>query len=161
MQVAETAEEALKSEEGAKDQLCQELNLLVQQSAHAQLERLEQLTQRMELLNKGFTPALDTDLASALAGVAQATDKPAAAPQQATAPGDSSQEAARPSSPGASLRAYHRFAEAHCQPFEQQSSSQGESLLPQPVAAPSRRPRSIRLRGPPPQGPKVWRHHTS
>ena len=48
------AEDALRIEEGKKDKLCQELNLLVQQSAHAQLERLEQLTQRMESLNRGF-----------------------------------------------------------------------------------------------------------
>ena len=44
----------LRGEEGKKDKLCQELNLLVQQSAHAQLERLEQLTHRMETLNRGF-----------------------------------------------------------------------------------------------------------
>ena len=54
MKVAEAAEEVLKAEEAKKDKLCQELNLLVQQSAHAQLERLEQLTQRMESLNRGF-----------------------------------------------------------------------------------------------------------
>ena len=35
-----------------KDQLCQELNLLVQQSAHAQIEKLESLTQRLEYLNQ-------------------------------------------------------------------------------------------------------------
>ena len=54
MQVAEVAEEVLRGEEAKKDKLCQELNLLVQQSAHAQLERLEQLTHRMESLNRGF-----------------------------------------------------------------------------------------------------------
>lgn len=60
MQIAEAAEDALRIEEGKKDKLCQELNLLVQQSAHAQLERLEQLTQRMESLNRGFVqPAKD------------------------------------------------------------------------------------------------------
>ena len=54
LQIAESAEEVLRREEAKKDKLCQELNLLVQQSAHAQLERLEQLTQRMESLNRGF-----------------------------------------------------------------------------------------------------------
>ena len=54
LQVAEVAEEVLRGEEAKKDKLCQELNLLVQQSAHAQLERLEQLTHRMESLNRGF-----------------------------------------------------------------------------------------------------------
>ena len=52
MQVFEATEEALRVEERAKDQLCQELNMLVQQSAHAQIERLELLTQRLEFLNK-------------------------------------------------------------------------------------------------------------
>ncbi len=55
LQVTEAAEEVLRGEEAKKDKLCQELNLLVQQSAHAQLERLEQLTHRMESLNRGFT----------------------------------------------------------------------------------------------------------
>lgn len=54
VQIAEAAEEVLRTEEAKKDKLCQELNLLVQQSAHAQLERLEQLTHRMENLNQGF-----------------------------------------------------------------------------------------------------------
>ena len=48
----EAHEATLKEEEAVKERLCQELNLLVQQSAHAQLERLEQLTHRMELLNQ-------------------------------------------------------------------------------------------------------------
>ena len=51
-QVFESSEEALRTEERIKDQLCQELNLLVQQSAHAQIEKLEQLTQRLEYLNQ-------------------------------------------------------------------------------------------------------------
>lgn len=47
------AEESFRTEDRMKEQLCQELNLLVQQSAHAQLDKLEQLTQRLELLNRG------------------------------------------------------------------------------------------------------------
>lgn len=39
----EASEETLKAEELVKDRLCQELNMLVQQSAHAQLEKLEQV----------------------------------------------------------------------------------------------------------------------
>lgn len=57
----EAAESVLVDEEQAKDRLCQELNMLVHQSAHAQLEKLEQLTQRLELLNGGMnnnTPAV-------------------------------------------------------------------------------------------------------
>lgn len=50
-QVADAAAERLAAEERAKDLLCQELNLLVQQSAHAQLEKLESLTKRLEALN--------------------------------------------------------------------------------------------------------------
>lgn len=56
--VAEATEAALREEEAKKDKLCQELNMLVQQSAHAQLERLEQLTSRMETLNAGFVTAV-------------------------------------------------------------------------------------------------------
>ena len=74
VQVLDAAEEALRHEERTKDQLCQacmrwlapppqraqriitcvlqELNLLVQQSAAAQIEKLDQLTQRLEYLNK-------------------------------------------------------------------------------------------------------------
>ncbi|KAK9834428.1 hypothetical protein WJX74_001542 [Apatococcus lobatus] len=51
--VADVAEESFRTEDRMKEQLCQELNLLVQQSAHAQLDKLEQLTQRLELLNHG------------------------------------------------------------------------------------------------------------
>ena len=36
-QVAEATEAALREEEAKKDKLCQELNMLVQQSAHAQV----------------------------------------------------------------------------------------------------------------------------
>ncbi|KAK9916893.1 hypothetical protein WJX75_008410 [Coccomyxa subellipsoidea] len=50
--VFEATEESLKAEEQVKERLCQELNLLVQQSAHAQLEKLEQLTERLERMNQ-------------------------------------------------------------------------------------------------------------
>ncbi len=42
-QVFEATDEALKEEDAAKERLCSELNMLVQQSAHAQLEKLEQV----------------------------------------------------------------------------------------------------------------------
>lgn len=50
LQVFEAAEEALKTEEQVKERLCQELNLLVQQSAHAQLEKLEQVRGPQDLM---------------------------------------------------------------------------------------------------------------
>lgn len=50
-QIAEEAEEVLRSHERSKEQLCQELNLLVHQSATAELNKLEQLTQQLESLN--------------------------------------------------------------------------------------------------------------
>ena len=43
-QVFEATDEALKEEDAVKERLCNELNMLVQQSAHAQLEKLEQVT---------------------------------------------------------------------------------------------------------------------
>mmetsp|Transcript_15726 Transcript_15726/g.44002 ORF Transcript_15726/g.44002 Transcript_15726/m.44002 type:complete len:343 (+) Transcript_15726:242-1270(+) len=54
-QVLDGAEESLKKEQDIKDQLCQELNLIVQQSAHAQLDKLEQLTARLEQLGSGIS----------------------------------------------------------------------------------------------------------
>lgn len=50
-QIAEEAAEVLRSHERSKEQLCQELNLLVHQSATAELNKLEQLTQQLESLN--------------------------------------------------------------------------------------------------------------
>lgn len=47
----------LAAESQRKDQLCQELNLLVQQSAHAQIDKLEQLTQKLESLTTGMATA--------------------------------------------------------------------------------------------------------
>ena len=44
-QVFEAADETLKEEDAMKERLCNELNMLVQQSAHAQLEKLEQVQQ--------------------------------------------------------------------------------------------------------------------
>jgi len=41
--VFEATDEALKEEDAVKERLCNELNMLVQQSAHAQLEKLEQV----------------------------------------------------------------------------------------------------------------------
>eukprot|EP01025_Chloroclados_australasicus_P036825 TRINITY_DN3749_c0_g1_i3.p2 TRINITY_DN3749_c0_g1~~TRINITY_DN3749_c0_g1_i3.p2 ORF type:complete len:283 (-),score=48.34 TRINITY_DN3749_c0_g1_i3:1612-2460(-) len=49
--IYDAAEAELKAEEGAKDALCQELNLLVHQSTKLQLDKLEQLTQRIESLS--------------------------------------------------------------------------------------------------------------
>lgn len=54
---AAQAAEALAAEERVKDQLCQELNLLVQQSARSQLDKLEQLTRRLESVNAGLAIA--------------------------------------------------------------------------------------------------------
>eukprot|EP00884_Botryococcus_braunii_P005071 jgi/Botrbrau1/14565/Bobra.27_3s0004.1 len=54
--VMEAREEALNAELRIKEQLCAELNLLVQQSAHAQLDKLEQLTVRLEHLTNEAVP---------------------------------------------------------------------------------------------------------
>lgn len=53
--VAKTATARLAAEEAAKDELCKELNMLVQQSANAQLDALETLTRRLEAINTGNT----------------------------------------------------------------------------------------------------------
>ena len=55
--VAARTAEALAAEERIKDQLCQELNLLVQQSARSQLDKLEQLQTRLQSLSAGLAIA--------------------------------------------------------------------------------------------------------
>jgi len=52
-QVLDAAEAELKAEEAVKERLCQELTSIVQQSANAELSKLEQLTQRLEQLGVG------------------------------------------------------------------------------------------------------------
>lgn len=56
-EAAHAAEEVLAAEERIKDQLCQELNLLIQESAHSQLNKLDQLMNRLELLNRDLSVA--------------------------------------------------------------------------------------------------------
>ena len=52
LQAAEQAEELLRCHERSKEQLCQELHLLVHQSATAELNKLEQLTSQLDQLNR-------------------------------------------------------------------------------------------------------------
>ncbi|KAF3327112.1 hypothetical protein FCM35_KLT07230 [Carex littledalei] len=47
----EAAQQALKEEEAAKQELCDDLNSLVQESAASQFSRLEELKKRLEALN--------------------------------------------------------------------------------------------------------------
>ena len=54
MQAADQAEDVLREHERSKEQLCQELHLLVHQSATAELNKLEQLTKQLDQLN-GYT----------------------------------------------------------------------------------------------------------
>lgn len=49
-QAMERCEAELKAEEAAKEQLCGELNMLVQQSATAQLDKFEQLKTQLDTL---------------------------------------------------------------------------------------------------------------
>ena len=51
VQAAEQAEEVLQCHERSKEQLCQELHLLVHQSATAELTKLEHLTKQLDQLN--------------------------------------------------------------------------------------------------------------
>lgn len=86
----DAAAEVLAAEERVKDQLCQELNLLVQESAHAQIDKLEQLTRRLELLNKDLTTT-NQDLATD--GSGPSTSSPAAAAPAATGNGAAAEAA--------------------------------------------------------------------
>lgn len=49
VQVADAAEAGWQAAEAAKDQLCEELNMLVQQSVQAQLDKFEQLRSKLEV----------------------------------------------------------------------------------------------------------------
>lgn len=60
--VVDQLNEELSIEEAAKDQLCEELNMLVQQSATAQMNKLEDLRRQLEALNPAAHS--DSDLAS-------------------------------------------------------------------------------------------------
>ncbi|GMH44757.1 hypothetical protein BSKO_12709 [Bryopsis sp. KO-2023] len=51
-----STEEELQTAEAVKEQLCSELNLVVQHSARAQLDKLEQLTDRLEKLAHANPP---------------------------------------------------------------------------------------------------------
>ncbi|PNW71618.1 hypothetical protein CHLRE_16g661800v5 [Chlamydomonas reinhardtii] len=98
----------LKREEDAKDQLCGELNTLVQQAAKAQLDKLEELKTHLESLYAGVLPkelvaqqAAAAAAAAAAAVVVQANAAAAAAAgTTGPAPGAGSQQGA--AQPGAS-----------------------------------------------------------
>eukprot|EP00887_Chlorella_sp_A99_P004744 scaffold4.g4744.t1 len=81
------AQETLAAEERTKEHLCQELNLLVQQSASSQLDKLEQLTQRLEHLNRGLSIA-DHEAAEGAAGAQNGVGASAATSTAAAVAGD-------------------------------------------------------------------------
>ncbi|CAL5225456.1 g8276 [Coccomyxa viridis] len=99
--VFEATDEALKEEDAAKERLCSELNMLVQQSAHAQLEKLEQLTARLERMNqyvgRGHDLGIPAEQVAAAEAVIEALKRvPGATPTAPSSPEASSQQAAAP-----------------------------------------------------------------
>mmetsp|Transcript_3166 Transcript_3166/g.9127 ORF Transcript_3166/g.9127 Transcript_3166/m.9127 type:complete len:188 (+) Transcript_3166:244-807(+) len=71
LKAADVTAAKLAAEEAAKDKLCQELNLLVQQSAHAQLNALDALTRRVQALTaSGSAPGEGTNGGTAAAPAA-------------------------------------------------------------------------------------------
>ncbi|KAK9790110.1 hypothetical protein WJX73_008949 [Symbiochloris irregularis] len=75
-QAMQAAEKDLSQEEAIKQRLCDELNVLVQQSATAQLDKLDQLTQRLNFLNQGYNGHADASAAQAQ----RRSDSPAGRP---------------------------------------------------------------------------------
>jgi hypothetical protein len=59
----ERAEAELRGEEEAKERLCGELNMLVQQSATAQLDKFEQLKSQLDAMYRCVQAALVRDRA--------------------------------------------------------------------------------------------------
>ncbi|DBA90855.1 TPA: aci13, variant 2 [Trebouxia sp. C0005] len=148
--VAEQAQEVLTSHERSKEQLCQELHLLVHQSATAELNKLEQLTKQLEQLNRGsLTESSGAEAAAreqALAqGVVLSKDTPSAEEaaaatiqQQALAAADAAHQVRPASSPAPTLThapTTHDAASQHCQSqtlrgVQAQPPSQGQQARP-------------------------------
>lgn len=128
---ASAAAEVLAGEERIKDQLCQELKLLVDQSARGQGDKLEQLTKRLELLNAGVAPA-DKGAAQAAAEPTAAAD-PAAAVPAAVNGGSSGEPAAQQERGGAGVQQNADAAAArarHVQLGRPQSGRQAHAAAP-------------------------------
>ena len=134
-----------------KDQLCQELNLVVQESAHAQVNKLEQLTARLEQLGGGIvggTPGANNllalkatvtaDAAAATAEAAAAvasTSDDSAGQEQPKAEGDAPKaETAAPSVPAAGPDAVPKAGKKAKKPVR---SKQAEDARQRHVALPS------------------------
>ncbi|CAL8467033.1 g6569 [Coccomyxa elongata] len=128
--VFEAAEEALKTEEQVKERLCQELNLLVQQSAHAQLEKLEQLTARLERMNESVGYGADTEKQheEELAKAAMESLRRVPSPQQAAPSAEASVETLPVGAPTAGESAAAAAGESHAASPSKQTISQPTSL---------------------------------
>mmetsp|Transcript_17844 Transcript_17844/g.42819 ORF Transcript_17844/g.42819 Transcript_17844/m.42819 type:complete len:278 (+) Transcript_17844:151-984(+) len=140
----EAAAAELEKEEGVKAQLCEELNLVVQQSANAQFEKLEQLTARLEQLSSGIpdhspmsnavSKLADTVAADAAAASAQVMalngEAPAEAPEKDGAGGPGG-PAAAPSAPAAAKKPQGR---AGRKPAGQAGGSRAASERREPSA---------------------------
>ncbi|CAK0734975.1 hypothetical protein CVIRNUC_000510 [Coccomyxa viridis] len=98
--VFEAADETLKEEDAVKERLCSELNMLVQQSAHAQLEKLEQLTARLERMNRhvgrGEDMGIPAEQVAAAEAVIEALRRVPGATPAAPAALDASQKPQQP-----------------------------------------------------------------
>lgn len=94
-----SAEANLKKEEDIKQQLCNELNLVVQQSAHAQLEKLEQLTLRLEQLGCRVRPKDAAPEASTYEGLDPASEKGRRAAERSAEPSGAPESAASTTMP--------------------------------------------------------------
>ncbi|BDA40657.1 hypothetical protein COCOBI_01-3100 [Coccomyxa sp. Obi] len=130
--VFEAADEALKTEEQVKERLCQELNLLVQQSAHAQLEKLEQLTARLERMNESVGYGADTEKQHQedLAKAAMESLRKVPSPQQAAPSAEASVETLPDgaTAAGESAAAAVAAGESHAAGPSKQTMSQPTSL---------------------------------
>ncbi|GFR45933.1 hypothetical protein Agub_g7395, partial [Astrephomene gubernaculifera] len=106
----------LKQEEAAKEQLCQELNMLVQQAARAQMDKLEQLKTQLESLYAGVLPG----------DVAQPQQQPSspAGPSGSAAAGAGAQAQQNATGSGAASAGPAPAAEPESQQQQQQRQEQ-------------------------------------
>ncbi|DBA79975.1 hypothetical protein WJX77_001367 [Trebouxia sp. C0004] len=151
--VAEQAQEVLTSHERSKEQLCQELHLLVHQSATAELNKVEQLTKQLEQLNRGSLTDSPGATEQALAqgvvlnkGTSSADEAAAATIQQQVLAAADAAHQVSPASSQAPTPTHapttHYFVSQHCQSqplkaVKAQPSSQGQQAR-QPQAVPAK-----------------------
>lgn len=131
----EAATEALVAEEAAKNQLCNELSLLVQQANRSQLEKLQQLASRVDLLNNfGGAGTAASGPTGGTSAASQTASAPAGAVPQSDVNGASAPVGPQPNGNNAS----HASVSASSTAEQQARALQKQQAAAEAAAARSR-----------------------